>query len=1242
MHLLTTQPGVVPDGTEALDLGQTPGDIIVLSAADTELAMLAAAAARRPPGSPAVRLANILQLGHHMSVDTYVEAIIVPARVVIVRLLGGASYWRYGIDEIAAAAGQHGIALALLPGDDRQDGELRRLSTVGDADYDRLWSYLIHGGRENADNFLVHAAALAGHEGAAGAPAMFPRAGYYWPGEGDVAGDTFPGRWTQGQDVALIHFYRALVQAGDTRPVDALVLALAEAGLNPLPLYSQSLKDPAAAVLVEETLATFAPAVIVNATGFAVSSPGADRGPSPFDEADCPILQVVLSGETLDKWQARTRGLAPRDIAMNVALPEVDGRILARAISFKAPGPRLPETEISVVTHQPVADRIAWTARLAGSWVRLRRTPARERRVAIILANYPGRDSRLANGVGLDTPASAATIIEAMRGAGYRVDGVPFDGAELIGTLKAGPTNRKAGPTPRQSDVTLPLDTYQERFGSLRLDVRETVLSRWGEPEDDPFFSDGAFHLAVHRWDNLAIGIQPTRGYDIDPATSYHDPDLVPPHAYLAFYMWLSGSFDAHAVIHLGKHGNLEWLPGKALALSSSCLPEAAFAPLPHLYPFIVNDPGEGTQAKRRTSAVIVDHLTPPLARAGAYGELETLERLVDEYYEASQTDPRRLDVIATDILELLASSGLEEDCGITGADDMTARLTKLDGHLCEIKELQIRDGLHIFGRSPEGSLANSSLVALARAPRGDGKGSGQSITRALAHDLALEFDPLDMSPAVPWKGPRPDVLAGLCGTPWRTTGDTLERLESLALALIDGTISPDPSWSSTARVMDDVENRLRPALQACGTHEIDSLLAGLDGSFVEPGPSGAPTRGRPEVLPTGRNFYSVDTRSVPTSAAWRLGWMSANRLVERHLQDHGEWPRAVALSAWGTATMRTGGDDIAQALALMGVQPSWDTVSGRVTGYEIMPAGVLGRPRVDVTLRVSGFFRDAFPSLVDLVDAAARAVAALDEPANVNPLAAMVRNETADAGDTSVRHAATRVFGSMPGAYGAGLQALIDSGGWDGRDDLARAYVAWSGFAYGAGAEGEAAHALLETRLRHVEAVIHNQDNREHDLLDSDDYYQFEGGLAAAVGRASGRQPAVYHNDHSRPENPRIGTLKEEIARVVRGRVVNPKWIAGVMRHGYKGAFEMAATVDYLFGFAATTGAVPGHHFDAIADAWLDNAEVRAFLEGANPEALTDIAERLHEAFRRGLWTPRRNSTIHALETLLTERDNP
>ena len=441
--------------------------------------------------------------------------------------------------------------------------------------------------------------------------------------------------------------------------------------------------------------------------------------------------------------------------------------------------------------------------------------------------------------------------------------------------------------------------------------------------------------------------------------------------------------------------------------------------------------------------------------------------------------------------------------------------------------------------------------------------------------------------------------------------------------------------------MLDGLEDGLRPAVEACGGEEIAGLLTGLDGRFVAPGPSGAPTRGRPDVLPTGRNFYSVDTRTVPTPAAWTLGWKSASLLIETYRQDHGSWPRAMAVSAWGTSNMRTGGDDIAQGLALMGVRPTWDAASRRVTGFEVLPADVLGRPRVDVTLRVSGFFRDAFPALIDLFDSASRAVAALDESDAVNPavanrraeIEALVADGVAEA--EAERRAGFRVFGSKPGAYGAGLQALIDEKGWSDDGDLARAYVAWGGYAYGGGVGGETAHGAFETRLRGTDAVIHNQDNREHDLLDSDDYYQFEGGMTAAVRVLSGAQPTVYHNDHSRPETPRIRTLEDEIGRIVRARVVNPKWIAGVMRHGYKGAFEMAATVDYLFAFAATAKCVRDHHFDAVFDAYLNDDEVRAFLEQNNPAALAEMAARLKEAQDRGLWRPRRNDTRDLLDGL-------
>ena len=988
--------------------------------------------------------------------------------------------------------------------------------------------------------------------------------------------------------------------------------------------------------LIEQT----APEVVLNATGFAVSSLAERRG-SPLDVADRAVLQLVLAGGSISAWQAGTRGLSPRDLAMNVALPEVDGRIFSRAVGFKTAKKFDERTETNLVGFEPAADRIGFVAALAAAWARLARTPAASRRIAIVLANYPNRDGRIANGVGLDTPASTVHLLQALRDAGYRIESLPGGGAALIAALLAGVTNDLAARAGREVRVRLPVDDYLRFFERLPEAVRTTILQRWGAPEDDPHVADGAFGLALLPLGNVVVGIQPARGYNVDPSASYHDPDLPPPHAYLAFYAWLREEFRAHAVLHMGKHGNLEWLPGKALALSEECFPEAALGPLPHIYPFIVNDPGEGSQAKRRAAAVIVDHLTPPLTRAESYGPLAELEGLVDEYYEAAGVDPRRIAWLRDQILTLSQSLGLDRDIGIRSDDSADDALARLDNHLCELKELQIRDGLHVFGQAPAGEQLTDLLAALVRGPRKAGEGGDASLLRALARDLDLAFDPLDCPMAEPWSGPRPAALLEVSAQPWRSHGDTLERLELLGRALIAGGRPAEPGWIATRAVLDEIETTVRPALVGSGDAEIRGVLAALDGRFVEPGPSGAPTRGRLDVLPTGRNFFSVDSRAVPTAAAWHLGWKSAALLVERFLQEHGDWPRTVALSAWGTANMRTGGDDIAQALALIGARPVWDAASHRVTGIEILPADLLDRPRVDVTLRVSGFFRDAFPAQIELFDHAVREVAAQDEPEEVNPIAARVRSDAAalQAGgvdeESALRRASYRVFGSKPGAYGAGLQALIDERGWESDADLARAYLAWGGYAYGAKAEGVAEHGLFERRLRAVELVLHNQDNREHDILDSDDYYQFEGGLAAAVRTLSGEQPAIFHNDHSRPETPRINTLKEEIGRIVRARAANPKWLAGVMRHGYKGAFEIAATVDYLFAFAATAKVVEHHHFDALYDAYLADARVCGFIAEANPAALREIAERFSEAIERGLWRPASNSAHRRLEEL-------
>lgn len=1229
MHLLSTLEATTADVDVAVDLEQTPGQIVFLSAADSELACLARAQARLPDDAPTVRLANLLQLAHPMSVDLYVDRVVARARLVVLRLLGGRGYWPYGVEQLAATCHEHGIALACLPGDDRPDPELTELSTLPAEACARIWAYLGHGGIDNALQALRYAASLIGRDAAWEEPRPLPRAGLYHPQRELLE----PADWPQ----ALVVFYRALLQSGDLAAVDALLLALERAGLPAVGAYVASLKDGDGAGLLAHLIAAARPAVLLNMTAFAVSAEAKD----PLAAADATVLQVVQAGSGEEAWRAGTRGLGPRDLAMHVALPELDGRVLAGAVSFKAVGERDQRTEIGLARHRPVADRVTHVAELAAAWARLRGAPEATRRVAIVMANYPIRDGRLANGVGLDTPASCVAVLGALQEAGYAIPHIPADGGALIRDLAAGPTNELAGRAQRVIRVALPLARYRELFATLPAPVQRRIDARWGPAENDPQLAGGAFPLALLPLGNVVVGLQPARGYHIDPEATYHAPDLDPPHAYLAFYLWLRHEFGAHAIVHLGKHGNLEWLPGKATALSATCMPEAVLGPLPHLYPFIVNDPGEGTQAKRRAGAVIVDHLTPPLTRAESWGELAALEALVDEYHEAAGLDPRRLAHLRAAILDRSHRLGLARDLGIDSDLPADDHLARLDNHLCELKELQIRDGLHILGTSPEGAQLTDLLVALARLPRGAGQGGDASLPRALAADLDLGWDPLGADLGATWVGPRPQVLRDLAENSWRTEGDTVERLELLARRLVAGETAPDSGWPATRAVLGWIAQVLQPRVTSCGRLELDGLLRGLAGRHVPPGPSGAPSRGRPEVLPTGRNFFSVDCRAVPTPAAWQLGWKSAALVIERHLQDHGSYPRQVALSAWGTANMRTGGDDIAQALALMGCRPLWDAESRRVTGVEVLPLSVLDRPRVDVTLRVSGFFRDAFPAQLELLDDACRAVAALDEPEAMNPLAATARSEALRLEAAGLpaaqawRQASARIFGSKPGAYGAGLQALLDEGGWRDEGDLARAWLAWGSYAYGRGVDGRAAGDELAQRLRSVELVLHNQDNREHDLLDSDDYYQFEGGLAATVRHLSGRQPAIYHNDHARPEFPRVRTLKEELGRIVRGRAANPKWIEGVMRHGYKGAFEIAATVDYLFAFAATSGEVEHHHFDALFEAYLGDETVRGFIAEHNPAALREIAQRFDEAIRRGLWQPRRNSVPAVLDEL-------
>ncbi|MBW4691865.1 MAG: cobaltochelatase subunit CobN [Lyngbya sp. HA4199-MV5] len=1400
MHRLATLPGGWnPSADGVIFVEQQPAPVVVLTAADTDVQTLATATAQLPDDFPALRVVNLLQLQQQLTIDTYAEEVLAAARIIIVRLIGGQAYWSYGLDIVEQTAKQTGAALLFIPGDERPDPTLTSHSTVPLSIVNQVWRYFIEGGSENYQNLLRFVVAeflpwAIDYE----LPQAVPRVGIYkrYDGlplaEADVHRDfgyiqtslrgTSPRspamwgtnsptppeqescgekqRWSEvGLESALtfeealenfptvaeyenegdlrsvaIVFYRAHYLAGNTAAIEALCEALMERNLRPVPIFISSLKEPD----VQAELIRFCKGkvdVLLNTTSFSLASLDTDTPKVDlWQTLDVPVFQVIFSGGTKEGWEAGTQGLMPRDMAMNVALPEVDGRIITRAVSFKAVQAQNPLLQTDVVVYEPERSRINFVADLAAQWVKLRQTPTADRKIALILANYPNRDGRLANGVGLDTPASCLEILKALKLAGYTVAEIPETSDALMKMLAAGITNDPESLDLRSIHQSLSLENYQTHFQTLSESVQAGIQTRWGKPQETD-----AFPIAGIQFGNVFVGIQPARGYDRDPTLNYHAPDLEPTHHYVAFYHWISAHFGAHAVVHVGKHGNLEWLPGKSVALSENCYPEAMFGAMPHFYPFIVNDPGEGSQAKRRSHAVILDHLTPPMTRAELYGSLHQLEGLIDEYYEAQTLDPSRVNLIRDRLLALIRQEHLHQELGCAtepSEDEIATLLTTTDGYLCELKEAQIRDGLHIFGQCPTGVQLRDLAVAIARNPNANRIG----LTRAIAQDWHLDFDPLTANLGAPLE-PTDHPALQTC----RTIGDAIEIIETHAAALVEALITPPLAFNSASTLSTDVgfrsltqptfifsitskanvdrpsikpqpscqtsysggveelgshmaggkdfsmtlcqrkdfdrgevprrelssevtasihdrspqptigqqtqqelrwvRDRLLPALHQTD-QELLNLLRGLDGHYIPSGASGAPTRGRPEVLPTGRNFYSVDIRAIPTETAWDIGRNAAETLIERYTQEHGEYPKTLGLSIWGTATMRTGGDDLAEALALLGVQPVWDGVSRRVIDFEILPLSLLGRPRVDVTLRISGFFRDAFPNLIDFFDSAVNAVANLDEPVDQNPLAAQVQQETQqwEAQGLTPEQAAARsryrIFGSKPSAYGAGLQGLIEAQNWESDADLARAYINWSAYAYTRNAEGKSAPEAFTQRLGTMQIVLQNQDNREHDLLDSDDYYQFQGGLTAAVRSVSQTTPEIYFGDNSRTAQPKVRKLSEEIACVYRSRVVNPKWIAGAMRHGYKGAFEMAATLDYLFAYDATTHCIEDFMYDGVAEAYVFDPAVQDFIQKSNPWALRDMAERLLEANQRGLWQQVAPETLERLKAIANEAE--
>nr|WP_225953470.1 cobaltochelatase subunit CobN [Kibdelosporangium phytohabitans] len=1186
---------------------------MLLSTSDTDLLSARASGADFRLGNPA-----------RLTVDD-LPALVDGADLVVVRILGGRRAWEEGLDALLAGP----RPVVVLGGEQAPDAELMELSTAPAGVCAQAHAYLAQGGPANLTElfgFLSDTVLLTGIGFAP--PVAAPNWGLL---ERESA--------KQGPVVAVL-YYRAHHMAGNTAFVHALCDAIEAAGAQAMPVFCSSLRTAEPELL--ETLGK-ADALVVTVLAAGGTKP-ATASAGGDDEAwdvgalaalDVPILQGLCLTSSRASWDENDDGLSPLDTATQVAIPEFDGRIITVPFSFK----EIDEDGLTVYVADP--ERAARVAGIAVRHASLRHIPPAERRVVVMLSAYPTKHSRIGNAVGLDTPASVVRLLAALKERGYDVGELPGveaqDGDALIHALIAAGGQDADWLTEEQltgNPIRISAARYRASYEKLPQDTREAIEEHWGQAPGELFVDrsadpDGEIVLAALRANNIVVMVQPPRGFGENPIAIYHDPDLPPSHHYLAAYRWLAEEFGAHAMVHVGKHGNLEWLPGKTVGMSAGCGPDAALGDIPLIYPFLVNDPGEGTQAKRRTHATLVDHLVPPMSRADSYGDIARLEQLLDEHANIAAMDPAKLPAIRAQIWTLIQAAKLDHDLGLDDRphdaefDDF---LLHVDGWLCEVKDVQIRDGLHVLGVAPEGEARVNLVLAMLQARQMWG-GQADALP-GLREALGLSEKDNDRTATDTVEATARALVEGMENASWAV--DAAPTVVSDVLGREDETVEQIMAFAAT-----EVVPRL-----ARTTDELDHVLHALDGGYIPAGPSGSPLRGLVNVLPTGRNFYSVDPKAVPSRLAWETGQAMADSLLARYREENGEWPPSVGLSVWGTSAMRTAGDDIAEVLALLGVRPQWDDQSRRVSGLEVIPLDELGRPRIDVTVRISGFFRDAFPHVVALLDDAVQIVASLDEPADQNFVRAHVEADRAGHGDS--RRATMRIFGSKPGAYGAGILPLIDSRNWRDDADLAEVYAVWGGYAYGRGLDGVQARQDMETSYKRIAVAAKNIDTREHDIADSDDYFQYHGGMIATVRALTGKAPAAYVGDSTRPDAVRTRTLNEETTRIFRARVVNPRWLAAMRRHGYKGAFELAATVDYLFGYDATTGVVADWMYEQLAASYVLDPENQKFLSEANPWALHGISERLLEAADRGMWEHPDQATLDALRAvyLNTEGD--
>ncbi len=1286
----------------------TPGagaGIAFLTHADTDLLTLHRSLQELPDDFPKTVGINLLAIKTEAHMAQLLDGELGAARVIVLRILGRPSSIP-GFSELVRRAQAQGQHLLVISGAGDLNPEYAAVSTVSPAVLHEALAYLQAGGYANLTALLYF---LADHLLMTGfgyePPATLPEHGIYHP---DLPENADLADWLRLRDPARpsagILFYRAHWVSGNTAFVDALVRELDARHVNALPVYTASLRAVEAASGWPCAFGFFRGEggplidVLVNTVSFAMSDVNPD-GPTSagwsvaaLRQLDVPVLQAITSGMAREPWESSSRGLNPLDTAMNVAIPEFDGRIITVPISFKEKGR-------DAAGYAPLADRVARVAGLTARFARLRRLPNSGKRIAFVFTNSNSKASQIGNAVGLDAPASLLVLLHAMQAEGYELTDLPLTGTELIHELVDRCSYDQTYLTPEQlgrAPGQVSFAQYAAWFAELPLALQTKMTEQWGPPPGATYVHDGHIALAGLPLGNALVVLQPPRGYGMDPDAIYHQPDLPPTHHYYALYRWLRDGWGADAIVHVGKHGTLEWLPGKGIGLSENCFPDAFLGDLPLFYPFIINDPGEGSQAKRRAHAVVVDHLTPPMTTADSYGELAQLTQLVDEYYQVEALDPAKLPLLQRQIWDLVKQTNLDKDLavmlrrdhgdhvhdwddelspegvplGLAEMDgkDVAHLIEDIDGYLCELGAAQIRNGLHILGQAPVEEALVDMIQALTRLPNIGVPG----LPAGLAALFGFELDELLTDKGAKLAGAAPAAFVALAGRPVVTGADALEVLDELIRHLLLawqqqrfrperldqvlfetlGQLPASPGLAAVRQTLTFVGQQLLPNL-AQTYDEVANLLHGLSGGYVPAGPSGAPTRGMAHILPTGRNFYAVDPRALPSQAAWEVGQQLAREVLDRHWKETGRYPESVGMSVWGTSAMRTHGDDVAEILALLGVRPVWQPQSRRVVGVEVVPLAALGRPRIDVTTRISGFFRDAFPHLIELLDDAVQLVLVLDEPLEQNFVRKHYLRDLAELQaqempiEEAEERAGYRIFGAAPGSYGAGILPLINEKNWHADADFALAYVNWGGYAYTRSASGTEARTEFRQRLAGVEVALHNQDNREHDIFDSDDYLQFHGGMIATIRSLTGQQPKHYFGDTQNPARPAVRDLKEETLRVFRSRVINPKWLEGIRRHGYKGGLELTATVDYLFGYDATAHVVDDWMYEQVAETYALDAGMQQFFAESNPWALNAIAERLLEAATRGMWAAPPPEILAALqqvylqsETLLEARN--